>query len=202
MIDVLKINFIVVFIITYKGFTSMAVSKKILNSLKLQGILLIIFGIAAILLPVISTLTIEIIIASALFVGGIFQVVGAIMNKEEKNFWLNLILGIAYTIAGLFMLLNPFFSAAVLTIMVATLIFMGGIFTTVYALSNRDQKHWGWVLVNGIAGIILAIIVWSGFPFNSFWLLGTLAGVNMVFSGITLLMFVSNVKKREQARAS
>jgi len=46
----------------------------------------------------------------------------------------------------------------------------------------------GWLLFDGIITLILAIMIWKTWPSSSEWVIGTLVGISMLFSGISRLM--------------
>src|SRR6266850_1995187 len=46
----------------------------------------------------------------------------------------------------------------------------------------------GWLFVDGIVTLILAVLIWRTWPSSTEWVLGTLVGISMLFSGITRLM--------------
>ncbi|HLV96302.1 MAG TPA: DUF308 domain-containing protein [Candidatus Acidoferrales bacterium] len=45
----------------------------------------------------------------------------------------------------------------------------------------------GWLLVDGAITLILAIMIWSTWPSSTGWVIGTLVGISMLFSGISRL---------------
>ncbi len=46
----------------------------------------------------------------------------------------------------------------------------------------------GWLLFDGIITLILAMMIWRTWPSSSEWVIGTLVGISMLFSGISRLM--------------
>ena len=79
----------------------------------------------------------------------------------------------------------------VMTASLAVALFFGaqGISQIVTAVGQRRAlPSWGWVLVAGIANIVLAAIIWSGFPGTAEWVLGLLFGINLLLWGIALVM--------------
>jgi uncharacterized membrane protein HdeD (DUF308 family) len=44
-----------------------------------------------------------------------------------------------------------------------------------------------WLLLDGIVTLILAILIWRSWPSSSEWVIGTLVGISMVFSGVSRL---------------
>ncbi len=51
----------------------------------------------------------------------------------------------------------------------------------------RPIAHWGRILFSGITALLLAIVVWAGWPATGLWVLGLLLGINMVLLGWTLI---------------
>jgi uncharacterized membrane protein HdeD (DUF308 family) len=58
-----------------------------------------------------------------------------------------------------------------------------------YALAHRRQQtpRWGFMLFSGIVDLILAAMIFWGFPGTSAWIIGLLVGVNMIFGGTALI---------------
>ena len=49
------------------------------------------------------------------------------------------------------------------------------------------MAHWGFVLFSGITPLVLALIIWSGWPQTADWLLGLFLGINLLFAGWSLV---------------
>ncbi len=71
-----------------------------------------------------------------------------------------------------------------------------GIFQTAAALSYREAipHSWGWLLASGLADLVLAAIVISGWPGTVGWTLGLLAGVSLITSGLAIEMVALGVR--------
>ncbi len=65
-----------------------------------------------------------------------------------------------------------------------------GLFQIVTSIAYRDymEDSWGWILLSGIADLILAGIIVYGWPVTATWALGVLAGVNLITSGWAIVM--------------
>jgi uncharacterized membrane protein HdeD (DUF308 family) len=50
------------------------------------------------------------------------------------------------------------------------------------------RASWGWLLVSGIADLVLAFVIIIGWPISAAWALGLLAGVNLLTSGFAIVM--------------
>jgi uncharacterized membrane protein HdeD (DUF308 family) len=76
-----------------------------------------------------------------------------------------------------------------------------GIASVLYALEHRRELsgRWEWMLISGIIDLILAGIIFAGFPGTAAWALGLLVGVNMILGGVALVAIA--VHARSAARA-
>jgi uncharacterized membrane protein HdeD (DUF308 family) len=63
-----------------------------------------------------------------------------------------------------------------------------GIFEIVAYFRVRTLKASGWLLFNGIVALLLSALIWVHWPSSSAWAIGTLVGVNLLFTGFTRLM--------------
>jgi len=65
----------------------------------------------------------------------------------------------------------------------------------------RQVRHSGWVLFDGIVTLILGILIWSQWPSSSVWVIGTLVGISLIFSGISRFMLSLTVRDMSPASA-
>jgi uncharacterized membrane protein HdeD (DUF308 family) len=154
-----------------------------------EGILLVILGVAAIVLPPIATLAFTIIIGWIFLVSGIMGLITTFWARQAPGFWWALISAIIAIAAGIVLLLWPISGAVSLTLVLIAFFVVEGIVSIMYAIEHRNQLsgRWVWMLVSGIIDLILAGIIFSGLPGTAVWALGLLVGINMVFGGVALI---------------
>ena len=58
----------------------------------------------------------------------------------------------------------------------------------VLGFTLRPLPGSGWLLFDGIITLILAVMIWRTWPSNTAWVIGTLVGISMLFSGTSRLM--------------
>ncbi len=150
------------------------------------GIIVLLIGIFAIGSPLITGLSLAVIIGVLLVTGGIAQLVFA--NKTGKGV-LTIILGILTVIIGANMLSSPGFALESLTIFLAAYLLVSGIFEAVFAFQVRPVEGRDWALSSGVVSLLLGVMMWSQFPLYGAWATGTLIGLRLIFSGWTSLMF-------------
>jgi len=154
-----------------------------------EGIILVILGLAAIVLPPIATIAFTIIIGWIFLVSGVVGLITTFWARHVPGFWWSLISAIVGIAAGVVLLLWPLTGAVSLTLVLIAFFVVEGIVSIMYAIEHRNQLtgRWGWMLVSGIIDLILAGIIFAGLPGTAFWALGLLVGINMVFGGAALI---------------
>ena len=72
-------------------------------------------------------------------------------------------------------------------IMVAFFIIQGVLSILLSLHFRRIVRSWGWTLLSGIVDLILAYLIWQGWPDTATWAIGLLVGINMLFAGMALI---------------
>jgi uncharacterized membrane protein HdeD (DUF308 family) len=152
-----------------------------------MGIALMFLGLAAISSSLIATFATVLVFGILLLLGAIFQVVTAFWGRGWRGFFLHLLTGVLYLIAGVFLINNPIGAALGLTLLVALCLFAAGVVRILLSLIERFDG-WGWVLVNGIVGVLLGAAIWQQWPLSGLWVIGLFVGIEMFFSGLSWVM--------------
>lgn len=151
------------------------------------GILEIILGTVAIGATPAATVVTVVFFGWLLLIGGVSSVVHAFWRRHWRGFFLEVLTGVLYIVAGFFMVAEPLAAAAPLTLLIAMFLLIGGIFRIVVALS-RHIDHWPWVLLNGVITLALGIMIWRQWPGSALWVIGLFIGIEMIFYGWSLVM--------------
>lgn len=169
--------------------------KKTINASLWIGGLLTVLGIAAIALPNFSTIVAETWIALILISAGAAKLVYAFQTRaDDSGFIWKLLLSILYIATGVMMFVYPLTGVLTLTLLLGSFLLTEGVFELVLAFRLRPQQNWTWALGNGIITLILGLMIWFQWPFNAPWLIGTLVGVSVLFTGISRIMMSLNVR--------
>jgi uncharacterized membrane protein HdeD (DUF308 family) len=163
-----------------------------------MGIALILLGAAAIGSSFIATLATVQVFGILLLVGAIFQVVTALWGRNWKGFFLHLLTGVLYLVAGIFSMEDPFEAAMTLRLLVAACLLVGGVLRIVVPVIERFDG-WGWVLLNGIVSLSLGTAIWRQWPLSGIWVIGLFVGVEMIFSGLSWVMLGLAVRPTSRA---
>jgi uncharacterized membrane protein HdeD (DUF308 family) len=146
-------------------------------------------GAAAVVLPPIATIAIEIIIGWLLLVSGIVGLMTTLWMRRAPGFlWslLSAVLGIA---AGIVLLRWPLSGTVSLTLILTVFLVIEGIASMLFALEHRRELsgRWGLMLVSGIVDLILAGMIFLGLPGTAAWAIGLLVGINLMFGGMVVI---------------
>jgi uncharacterized membrane protein HdeD (DUF308 family) len=158
------------------------------------AILLIIVGFFALALPFEAGVAIAVAVALLVIVAGVVHLIGTFAARTTGGFFWRLLVGCAYLIAGVYLLLHPKLSLVSLTLALAILFFVEGIFHIVTYFQLRSVPGSGWLLFDGIVTLILAVMIWRSWPASAVWALGTIVGINFLMSGFTRLMYSRAVR--------
>lgn len=164
------------------------------------GILMIIAGIIAMFSPWEAGLVITLVVGWCAIFNGFAQIIFGFRTHGGWHVLLEVVLGIIYIIAGIYLLMHPGAGLLALTLLLASFLLVYGIFALVLAFRMKPHHGWGWVLFDAIITLLLAILIWAHWPWNSAWVVGTLFGISIFISGITRLMV--SLAMRGVARAA
>jgi uncharacterized membrane protein HdeD (DUF308 family) len=163
-------------------------AKKVTGWSIVLAVLMIIVGIIAMLAPWEFGLVIALVVGWSAIFNGVAQIIYAFRTHGGLHVALEIILGIIYIIAGVYLLMHPVGGLLALTLILACFLLVYGIFALVLAFRIKPLKGWGWVLFDAIVTILLGLLIWAHWPINSDWVVGTLFGISIFMSGITRLM--------------
>lgn len=157
-------------------------------------------GILAMARPGIASVAIEQIIGIFLIVSGVALLLSAIFGKAKKHRVLDLLSSALRLITGILLIVKVVSGVVALTLVVASVFIVEGIFGILFALRFRGKNPaWIWVLFNGITALILGGMLLAKFPSDSTWVIGFLFGLNSLILGVSLIMFALAMPKAQEA---
>ena len=159
------------------------------------GILMILAGMLAIADSAFAGVLIVYVVAWSAIFNGVAQVIYGFRAHSGGRVILEIILGLLYIVAGIYILMNPLRGLLALTLVIACFLVVYGIFALVLAFQLRPLSGWGWVLFDAIVTILLGVLIWAHWPINSEWVIGTLVGISLIVSGVSRLGFSMAVRK-------
>jgi uncharacterized membrane protein HdeD (DUF308 family) len=162
-----------------------------------EGIVLIILGLAAIAVPFIATLTFTIFFGWLLLISGVVGLVSTFSLRPAAGFWWSLLSAILAIAVGFLLIARPGQGAVSLTLLLIVFFIIEGFSSIIFATEYRQNLsgRWGWMVASGVVDLFLAAMIFLQLPSSAIWAIGLLLGINMVFGGTTLVMLALDAKK-------
>jgi uncharacterized membrane protein HdeD (DUF308 family) len=165
------------------------------------GIIMFICGVLAITMPFASSVGIVIVLAWLILVAAVSHLVFAFQSHSIGGFLWKVLLAIVYGCAGVYMLMHPLLGVVSLTLLLAIFFVIEGIVEIILYFNIHGNRNAGWVLFDGVVTLILGFLIWRRWPSSSVWVIGTLVGISLIFSGISRFMLSSGVRRVTAATA-
>jgi len=159
------------------------------------SILLILAGFFTLMIPFIGGIGIAIFVGWAMIVSGVTHLVLAFKTHTTGSRLWELLVGVVYIAAGIYLLLHPLSALASLTLLLAFYLFFEAVFEVIQYFQVRPRSGAGWLLVDGLITFVLALMIWRSWPASALWAIGTLVGISMLFSGFSRLMLALTAKR-------
>jgi uncharacterized membrane protein HdeD (DUF308 family) len=155
----------------------------------IEGILLAILGLAAMIVPPLASLAVTIFLGWMFLISGAAGLALTFWARQTPGFWWSLISAVLAVGAGIILLMQPVQGTLTLTIVVGAYFLAEGVATIMYALEHRRElsERWSWLLVAGIMDLLIAAIIIAGLPGSALWAVGLLVGINLLFGGASLI---------------
>lgn len=154
-----------------------------------EGIILVLLGAAAIVVPPLAGLAVTIWLGAIFVLGGFVGLFATLRARGMPGFGWALVSAVLALAAGLLLLWNPAQGLITLTYVMIAYFIIDGVAMIMIAIAHRRELvgRWEWLLINGLIDLVLAVIVLSGLPGSAAWALGLLLGIDLVFGGAALI---------------
>ena len=155
----------------------------------IEGIVLVVLGVLAILVPMVASIAVAILIGWLFFISGVVGLITTFMMRNAPGFWWSLLSAVLGIVAGIILFGWPILGAISLTLVMTAFFVIEGVASIMYALEHKKDLtgRWTWMLGSGIVDLLLAAIILAGLPGTAVWALGLLVGINMLFGGTSLI---------------
>ncbi len=128
-----------------------------------QGVLTVLFGIAALFWPGLTTVIFISLFGVFVLVWGIIALVSSFLGIGRRNlWWLELIFSLLLVSLGVYLLQHPAITAEVLVLLVGFTFVVRGLVDVVSAFFSKDREvvdnKWLFVF-GGVLGVVLGVVV-------------------------------------------
>jgi uncharacterized membrane protein HdeD (DUF308 family) len=156
----------------------------------IQGAVTTILGVLAVIWPTISTVAVDVYVGWMFLLCGTVGLVAMFFAPTVSAFLWSLVTAALSLFVGILLLWHPVEGAVSLTLVLVAFFIVEGVFQIAASFGYRDafSETWGWMLASGIADLVLAAVIIKGWPSTASWALGLIVGVNLITSGIAIMM--------------
>jgi uncharacterized membrane protein HdeD (DUF308 family) len=148
------------------------------------GIIYLLVGVLALYSVVTATVASVFVVGIMMLIAGVAEVVNAFQLKSWGKFFLWVILGVLYIVAGFVTFENPLLVAALLTLVLGAALVASGIMRIILAFNMKEGTQWIAVVFSGIVTFLLGVIILAHWPVSSLYILGLFLGIDLVFAGV------------------
>ena len=152
------------------------------------GALTIFLGAIALGLVVHATITTVYIIAVFMILKGGSEISMGLQSTTWGREILFILAGLFYIVAASFALAKPLPAAAILTLMLGGALLVAGA-TRIWIGAHMHSHARIMVIAGGLFTALVGVLVVVGWPTNSLVVLGTLLGIDLVFTGVMWVGF-------------
>jgi uncharacterized membrane protein HdeD (DUF308 family) len=127
----------------------------------LTGLLFVAVGLWVLRSPMEGYVALALIFALSFFANGLAEIIVAVTNRANSNWGWLLVGGMVDLLFGIFLMRRPMLTMTILPFIVGFgLLFRSMLATGAsFELKHRGVSSWGWVLVLGIAGLLLSFVM-------------------------------------------
>ena len=152
------------------------------------GVLFVVLGVFAIAEPFLAAVALNTFIGWMLIFFGIVHIMAAFQGHTGTSIAWKLLIGAAYVFFGGYLLLHPIIGVTSLTLLLAILFLVEGVFSLILWWKMRSAQGATWVLIDALVTLALGGMIYYHWPSSSIWAIGTLLGVSMIMSGTSRIM--------------
>jgi uncharacterized membrane protein HdeD (DUF308 family) len=156
------------------------------KTLMAVGILAILVGCVAILVPAVAAVGTAIFIGWILLIAGAFLVAAAFSAHSVGTVVWRLLWAALTVIVGVWLIVEPHNGTLTLTLVLGIYFLLMGLTRVTVAFLGRGQPNAGLVGLSGVCGILIGVLVLAKFPSSADWAIGLLVGIDLIFAGWTL----------------
>ncbi|PQO38758.1 hypothetical protein C5Y96_02435 [Blastopirellula marina] len=167
------------------------------------GIGMVVMGLFAISWACLATVTVAAtwLFGFVILASGISIVVHSFSTGRWSGMLLHLLIGIMYMVAGFIIIEQPMEAAINLTLVIAIILIMSGIFRMVFAMSERFTG-WPWVLLNGGITLMMGMLIYKQWPASGLWVIGLFLGIDLIFNGWAWIMLSFGIRSLPKQQPS
>jgi uncharacterized membrane protein HdeD (DUF308 family) len=176
--------------------------RKARRLLMVLGILSVIAGAAAIIVPIAASVTMTLFVGWLLMFYGVMTALETAMSDDARRqkAWRGLNALLSFLV-GFYLVVLPLSGTITLTFLLSVWFFGTGVFSLLAAWQHRGQPGWGWAAINGALAVLGGLLIALSLPSSAAWAIGLVVGVYMIWWGMDALFASALLKRALEDRA-
>src|SRR3954463_4249744 len=154
--------------------------KRTRRWLTIAGVLSLLGGIVAIVLPNVASVATAIFIGWLLVFSSALYVVDAFSTRDGKRTALRLLMAVLTFAAGVYLLVAPLDGTFTLTVMLVIWFVAIGVARTAIGISDRGAPGAGLLVLSGLLSLALGLLIALELPSSAEWAIGLIVGIDLV----------------------
>ncbi|ELY70945.1 HdeD family acid-resistance protein [Natrinema versiforme] len=169
------------------------------RTLAIAGVAIGLIGLLAMAIPMVTGLSMTIALGVLLVAGGIVHGVHAFTDRSRRGGIWQATLAVVSMIAGIAVLAAPAVALITLTLALVAYFAVDGVAELAAAARMAGTPGRTSIAVSGVASIVLAALLWVGFPATAAWAIGLLVGINLLVTGLSMVAVAMAARPLEDA---
>lgn len=178
--------------------TAKSPTGRVSGFLSIEGMLLVLFGLAALVFPAMAGVATAVLLGWILIACGIAGVVATVSGRAHVQLRWSLLSALLALVAGFVIAFDPPVGVAVFIGVVAAWLVLDGVSSLMIGLDlrRRGRRAWGWMIGSVAIDWILAAGLFVIGPLFGLVAVGVIIGVDLVLGGIALLTLASGLRRQ------
>ncbi|RQG91626.1 HdeD family acid-resistance protein [Natrarchaeobius halalkaliphilus] len=168
------------------------------RTLAIAGVAVGLIGLIAIAFPLATGLSVTIGLGALLVVGGIVHGAHAYTARGWSGSLWQLTLAVVSIVAGIVLLTNPVIGLATLTILAIAYLLVDAVAELWLSMRMADRPGRLSVAASGVLSLVLAGLLWAGFPADAAWAIGLLVGIGLLATGLSMGIVAINGRNADE----
>ncbi len=164
------------------------------------GILLTTLGMVCIVKAQTATTFSILALGWVLVISAVVWLITSFYAFSWQGFFVYLLNAIIRGVTGYLLIRHPDAGAAGVTMVLAALFLVGGLFRGV-AAGVIQYPRWGWTVFSGFVSVILGVYLLATWPLASTYFVGIVIGVDLIFDGVSLAGFAGAIHSLPDVRS-
>lgn len=158
------------------------------------GVFMVLAGLVVLGHVLLATIVSVIFLGWFAVLAGLAGIVASLFHLGKPGFWPTLLGGALALVVGIAFLRRPGLGAAALTLLLGSVLLVGGVARIVGGIAERHESR-GWIIANGVITLLLGLLILFGWPGSTLWVLGTFLGIDLIVEGATFILLGSSIRR-------